>query len=81
MPHHPETWPWLFGRLKRPVIMQTYLGYWNSSGPEVERRTIDAGTLVRIVMVSRFGDVGITDDLNATYGYHARVLLKDLDRV
>lgn len=35
-------------------------------------RTIPAGTRVRIVMVSRFGDVGITDQLDHT-GYCARV--------
>jgi hypothetical protein len=31
------------------------------------------GTRVRIVMASRFGDVGITTDLSAVRGYMARV--------
>lgn len=35
-------------------------------------RIIPAGTKVRIVMMSRFGDVGITDQLDET-GYCARV--------
>lgn len=36
------------------------------------------GTRVRVVMASRFGDVGITDDLAATAGYSKRVFLPDL---
>mgnify|MGYP003704718659 CR=1 FL=1 len=35
-----------------------------------------AGTTLKIVMVSRFGDCGLTDDLNAEFGYHVRI---DLD--
>ena len=31
-----------------------------------------AGKRVKVVMASRFGDVGITDDLTAEYGYHYR---------
>lgn len=31
-------------------------------------------------MVSQFGDVGITDNLEAENGYRDRVLLSDLDR-
>lgn len=31
------------------------------------------GTRVRVVMASRFGDVGITSDLTKTHGYQARV--------
>ena len=39
-----------------------------------EPQTIKAGTVVRIWMVSRFGDVGITSDLSEDcYGYQARV--------
>ena len=37
-------------------------------------RVIPSGTKVRIWMVSRFGDVGITDDLSTSAsGYDARV--------
>src|SRR4051812_37168314 len=31
-----------------------------------------AGKKVKVVMASRFGDVGITDDLSAENGYHYR---------
>lgn len=37
-----------------------------------------AGSTVRIVMVSRMGDVGITENLEATTGYGARLKLEDL---
>lgn len=36
------------------------------------------GKRVRLVMASRFGDVGITYDLTATNGYSKRVSIDDL---
>jgi hypothetical protein len=36
--------------------------------------TIPAGTIVRVVMASRMGDLGITTDLSKSHGYTARVL-------
>lgn len=36
------------------------------------------GKRVRVVMASRFGDVGITTDLNAEHGYSERVAVEDL---
>lgn len=36
------------------------------------------GTRVRIVMASRFGDVGITEHLNRTHGYEMRVHIEEL---
>jgi hypothetical protein len=36
------------------------------------------GKRVRVVMASRFGDVGITEDLSAEYGYSKRVFLPEL---
>lgn len=36
------------------------------------------GKRVRVVMASRFGDVGITEDLDAEYGYSQRVFLPEL---
>ncbi len=36
------------------------------------------GRRVRLVMASRFGDVGITYELKAEHGYERRVLLTDL---
>ena len=37
-----------------------------------------AGTLVKVVMVSRFGDCGITTNLQAEHGYSNRVMPFDL---
>lgn len=42
---------------------------------------IPKGTKVKIVMVSRFGDVGITDDLDKQFGYRARVSFDDLEEI
>lgn len=36
------------------------------------------GRRVRCVMASRFGDIGVTEDLTAEYGYSARVAVEDL---
>ena len=35
--------------------------------------------VVRCVMVSRFGDLGITDDLKATHGYDLRVEAHEIE--
>lgn len=55
---------------------------WNGKHP-VESNTTkyicNAGTKVIIWMVSRFGDVGITDDLIDPIGYNARGVNADLD--
>jgi hypothetical protein len=72
VPHKPETWPYRFARLRKPVTM---LHLRNSKDVEVP---VEAGQTVKIVMVSRFGDVGITEDLTAEYGYGHRCKLEDL---
>ncbi len=41
------------------------------------RKIIPAGRTLRIVMVSRFGDCGLTDDLKAQYGYDVRLSWED----
>jgi hypothetical protein len=41
--------------------------------PEFLEDIVPAGTRVNVVMASRMGDVGITDDLEAEHGYHYRV--------
>jgi hypothetical protein len=74
VPHERETWPWQLATLRRPVGFRTWHGH--GASPEFTYRTEPAGTKVKIVMVSRLGDVGITTDLDAEYGYDARV---DLD--
>lgn len=52
------------------------LSKWNGVHP-VDKNTTDVvvqpGTTLKIVMVSRFGDCGLTDDLDADHGYHVRV--------
>lgn len=80
VPHKRETWPWHFGRLKKDILGKRYLGYWNNSGPVMESIELKKGQLVRIVMVSRFGDIGVTDKLDDITGYVARVNLSDLER-
>ena len=39
------------------------------------------GDLVKAVMVSRMGDVGITKDLNATHGYNLRLMPYELEPI
>jgi hypothetical protein len=36
------------------------------------------GKRIRVVMASRFGDVGITEDLEADHGYSIRVMVEEL---
>lgn len=64
-----------------PLPMQD----WNGDHfPSVEANTtteiIPAGTVLKIVMVSRFGDCGLSDDLTADYGYGLRLNFDD-DRI
>jgi hypothetical protein len=42
---------------------------------------LKAGTKVKVVMVSRFGDCGITTDLKKVNGYSNRVMPWDLEEV
>jgi hypothetical protein len=55
---------------------------WNGNHPP-EKNTIShvckAGTRVRIWMVSRFGDCGITDNLKNPHGYDCRGVDVDAD--
>ncbi len=78
LPHRPETWQHHYASLKKPVVMQHFTGQWNGTEPVFRGVPCEAGRRVKIVMVSRFGDVGITEDLSAESGYGARVLLSDL---
>jgi hypothetical protein len=56
--------------------------YWQGHGanPEYINHTAPAGTRVRIWMVSRFGDAGVTDKPNPN-GYDARVGWDSLDDI
>lgn len=51
-------------------------GNWNHS-----EFSIKAGTHVKVVMVSRFGDCGITTDLSVDRGYVTRVMPSALEEV
>jgi len=76
-PHQPTTWPHRYMTTKAPITLRK----WNQKHP-VEPNTavveLPIGTRVKIVMASRFGDVGITDALNTDHGYHARI---DIDKI
>jgi hypothetical protein len=60
------------------VAEELVLKKWNGRHPSDDKSnwsntTVSPGTTLKIVMVSRFGDCGLTDDLNAVNGYHLRV--------
>lgn len=68
-----------------PVCVQAYLDV--ARAPATEKLKIEKpptlfatykGQRVRVVMASRFGDVGITTSLRSESGYSWRVLLPDL---
>ena len=78
VPHKRETWPSRYGTLKKKTTMSFYMGHWDDGAPAMNEIECPSGTRVKIVMVSRFGDIGITNDLDVDHGYGARVLLEDL---
>ena len=54
-------------------------GKWLEKGwPEPKLFAKHHGRKVRVVMASRFGDVGITRDLGAERGYTKRVFIEEL---
>lgn len=73
----------VYATLKVPVEMRV----WNGKHPAEDNmptHMAPAGTKVRIWTVSRFGDVGITDNIVDPNGYDARVsfdILKDFEVV
>lgn len=71
--------PRLFATLKADTKGQSYLGYWDTKGPVMQPMPMKAGQTVRVVMASRFGDVGITPVLKNATGYVARVPVSDLE--
>lgn len=80
VPHKRETWPFQYMTCRVPVTLRIWNGYEHSvkNLPEFTEKVIPVGGTLKIVMASRFGDVGLTDDLQAEHGYHARV---DLDKL
>ena len=59
--------------LALPVTMRHFVG-WVGGQHRTQVVECPAGTTVRIVMVSRFGDFGITERLDTRHGYGARVM-------
>ena len=56
---------------------------WNKQHPVDQNTTIydvPSGTTLKIVMISRLGDVGLTDQLDAVCGYGLRVMI-DSDEI
>lgn len=68
----------IYAYTTKDVVMSV----WNGKHPVDMNRTehtCPAGTRVRVWMVSRFGDVGVTDNLINPKGYHVRGLDADVD--
>lgn len=78
LPHKPTTWTHKFAKLKKDVTMEYFTNTWKNGKPVMETINVNAGSMVKIVMVSRFGDVGITEQLDRQNGYGARVMLDEL---
>jgi len=70
--------PALFAILKNDAIGQVFEGH-DKNGPIIKQVPLRAGQHVRVVMASRFGDVGVTPDLVAEHGYVLRVPCSDLE--
>lgn len=65
--------------LRETVVGQQWHGHY--ADPEFTPVTMEAGSKVKVVMCSRFGDVGITPDLTVDHGYIARVDPEMLEEV
>ena len=70
--------PKLFATMAKDVMGGHFTGEWKGDAPDFRPAPLRAGQLVRVVMASRMGDVGITPDLEAEHGYVARVSVADL---
>ncbi len=77
IPHQRETWTHRFASLKRKTTMSYFRGH-GPTGHEYDTEELEAGARVKIVMVSRLGDVGITGRLETDVSYGARVPLESL---
>jgi len=69
----------------QPAPLREFLDYARSPAhgalrcdPKPKLYADHAGKRVRVVMASRFGDVGITEKLHEEYGYDKRVAVADL---
>lgn len=90
-PNHPETWTFRYATLRSAVFMRApHLLYpiyptallvqygLATSSPLAREYFCVSGQIVKIVLVTRAGLVGITDDLTANYGPRAFVELNML---
>lgn len=80
-PHHPSSWKWRYGELQKDTKVSYYEGYWKDGEPVMRDKMLPKGTTVKIVMASRFGDVGVTEDLSLERGYGVRLFLHELDNL
>ena len=69
----------------QPDCLRTFLEYARApahgaftEGPKPKLFANHGGQRVRVVMASRFGDVGITPHLHQEFGYSDRVMVVDL---
>ena len=70
----------IYAKTNKDITMSVWNGKHHPSVEEnCEKHICKAGTRVRIWMVSRFGDVGITDNLIDPKGYNARGVDADAD--
>lgn len=67
-PHNRETWTKRYGEVNKDINIDP--------GNEIKK-----GTTVKIIMVSRFGDVGITLKFDDDYGYRVRIPLWWIDNL
>lgn len=59
----------------KPIMLRKWQGH--GADPEYIEEEIPPGQTLKIVMVSRFGDCGLTDNLEAVNGYHVRLNFDD----
>jgi hypothetical protein len=75
----------LYHRVVRLLIdapdAQRWTGKHGPDGPIMEPRPYHKGQLVKVVMISTWGDVGLTDDLYAENGYDIRTEPENLEVV
>lgn len=77
--------PWYYGlegkifTLGKEIVGQEWHGHY--ADPEFTPVVMEKESKVKVVMCSRFGDVGITPDLTAERGYIARVNPEILEEV
>lgn len=73
-PHRPKDWPWRYATTKIPLKIPSL------DRPGVIYSTeLPAGSRVKVVMASRLGDIGVTANLEAEYGYAVRVSIDKIE--